>query len=124
MNKTLTAALSLALTVSAIAQSQDAKPTWELGKSAIDPASIHGKIELIDSVVKLDCSNSFAIPAAVLGAQNDYSIEFELRCSSNFKTLPRNVGALLLVSNGDAAAHAGLSPVSYTHLTLPTKRIV
>ena len=92
MKKTLLTALSLALAASAHAQTQDAKPTWELGKSAIDPASIHGKIEIIDGVVKLDTTNSFAIPAAVLGSQKDYTIEFELKRSSNFKTLPRMEG--------------------------------
>ncbi|MEI8037328.1 MAG: hypothetical protein WCJ14_02955 [Verrucomicrobiota bacterium] len=107
MNNTLLAALTLAL--AATAHAQDAKPTWELGKNAIDPASIHGKIECVDGVVKLDTTNSFTIPASALGAQNDYTIEFELRRSPNFKTLPRTEGALLLASNRDAAAHAGLT---------------
>ncbi|MEI6071644.1 MAG: SGNH/GDSL hydrolase family protein [Verrucomicrobiae bacterium] len=103
------AALSLALAASAHAQTQDVRPTWELGKNAIDPASILGKIECIDGVVKLDGQSSFAIPASALGAQNDYTIEFELRRSPNFKTLPRTEGALRLISNRDAEAHAGLS---------------
>ena len=107
MNNTLLAALTLALT--ATAHAQDAKPTWELGKNAIDASSIHGKIELVEGVVKLDTTNSFAIPAAVLGAQNDYTIEFDLRRSPGFKTLPRMDGALRLVCNRDAAAHAGLA---------------
>jgi len=109
MKKPQLAALALALAVSPHAQSQDAKPVWELGKNAIDPASIHGKVELVEGVVKLDTTNSFAIPAAVLGAQNDYTIELELRRPSNFKTLPRREGALLLLSNRDATAHSGLS---------------
>ena len=107
MKHTLLAALTLAL--AATAHAQDAKPTWELGKNAIDPASIHGKIECVDGVVKLDTTNSFTIPASALGAQNDYTIEFELRRSPNFKTLPRMEGALRLVCNRDAAAHAGLA---------------
>ena len=90
------------------AQAEVAHPVWELGKNPIDPASIHGNIECVDGVVKLDCANSFAIPASVLGAQNDYTIEFEFRRSPSFKTLPRMEGALRIVSNRDEAAHAGL----------------
>ena len=94
-------------------QAQEDKPTWELGKNPIDPASMQGKIELVDGVVKLDCMNSFAIPASVLGAQEDYTIELEFRRSANFKTLPRMEGAIRLVSNRDAAAHAGLSLIYF-----------
>ena len=108
MKKPLLAALSLALAASIHAQTQEAKPTWELGKNAIDAASIQGKIECVDGVVKLDGLSSFAIPASVLGAQNDYTIEFDLRRSPSFKTLPRTEGALRLISNRDASAHAGL----------------
>ena len=72
-----------------------------------------GKIELVDGVVKLDGINSFAIPAKVLGAQDDYTIEFDLRRSPNFKTLPRMEGALRLVCNRDATAHAGLSLIYF-----------
>ena len=89
------------------AQAEVAHPVWELGKNPIDQASIHGNIECVDGVVKLDCANSFAIPASVLGAQNDYTIEFEFRRSPSFKTLPRMEGALRIVSNRDEAAHAG-----------------
>ena len=94
-------------------QAQDAVPTWELGKNPIDPATMQGKIEMLDGVVKLDCMNSFAIPASVLGAQEDYTIELEFRRSANFKTLPRMEGALRLVSNRDATAHAGLSLIYF-----------
>jgi len=90
------------------AQAEVAHPIWELGKNAIDPSSIQGKIECVEGVVKLDCLNSFAIPASVLGAQNDYTIEFEFRRSPSFKTLPHMDGALRLVCNRDDAAHAGL----------------
>ena len=56
MKKTLFAALALALAlaVSAHAQSQDAKPTWELGKNPIDPGSIQvndGRIEQGNEVI-------------------------------------------------------------------------
>ena len=109
MTKSLVAALTLTLAASLPAQAQEVKPTWELTKNPIDPTSIQGKIELVDGVVKLDTTNSFAIPAAVLGAQKDYTIEFELRRSPNFQTLPRMEGALRLVCNRDATAHAGLT---------------
>ena len=109
MKKLVFTALSLTLAASAYAQTQDAKPKWELGRDPIDPASIQGKIEIVDGVVKLDCSNSFAVPASVLGEQKDYTIEFELRRAPNFKTLPRMEGALRIVSNRDAEAHAGFS---------------
>ena len=108
MKNPLLAALTLALAVSAHAESQEVKPTWELGKNPIDAGSTQGKIELVDGVVKLDGQNSFAIPAATLGEQNDYTIEFELRRSPNFKPLPRMEGALRIVSNRAEAAHAGL----------------
>ncbi len=105
MNKFLLAAMTV-VTASAV-HSQEPAPTWELGKSAIDPATVKGKIELVEGVVRLDGANSFAIPASALGAQNDYTIELEFKRSANFKTLPRMEGALRLISNRDAAAHAG-----------------
>jgi len=99
--------------LSASASAQDAKPTWELGRDPIDPVSIQGKVELADGVVKLDCSNSFALPSKVLGEQKDYTIEFEFRRSPNFKTLARMEGTLRLVSNRDEDAHSGLSLVYF-----------
>ncbi|MFZ4777931.1 MAG: SGNH/GDSL hydrolase family protein [Terrimicrobiaceae bacterium] len=114
MKKPLRAALSLALAVSAHAQSQDAKPVWELGKNPIDPASIQGKVELVDGTVKLDGQNSFAIPASVLGAQNDYTIECEL------KRAPDAKGGISVFSNADAQNKTGIecgySPPAYNTL--------
>ncbi|MEI6422721.1 MAG: polysaccharide deacetylase family protein [Lentisphaerota bacterium] len=88
-------------TVSAT-QAQDAKPTWELGKNTIDQTAVKGKIELLDGVLKLDGTNSFAIPATVLGAQNDYTIEFEVRKAPGVK------GSIFLVSNTDDKNKTGL----------------
>jgi len=102
MQKTRLTALSLVLAASAHAQNQDAKPTWELGKNAIDPASIQGKIECVDGAIKLDGSNSFAIPSAALGAQNDYTIEFEL------KRAPDAKGGISVISNTDAQNKGGI----------------
>ena len=84
------------------AQAQDTKPSWELGKNNIDPAMVKGKIELVDGVVRLDGTNSFAIPATALGAQNDYTIEFEVRKSSGAK------GNIFLLSSTDDKNKTGL----------------
>lgn len=100
MKKLLMAALA-AVAVSAT-QAQDAKPTWELGKNPIDQATRKGKIELVEGIVKLDGTNSFAIPATVLGAQNDYTIEFEVRKAPGVK------GSIFLVSNTDDKNKTGL----------------
>ena len=107
MKKTLFAALALALAlaVSAHAQSQDAKPTWELGKNPIDPGSIHGKINLVNGVVAFDGQNSFAIPAAALGTQKDYMIEFEVECDPG-EALASD--GLLFMSNVSEAEKVGL----------------
>jgi hypothetical protein len=94
-------------------QAQTSKPTWELGKDAIDAATTRGRVEWADGVVKLDGTNSFSIPAKVLGEQNDYTIEFEFRRSPAFKTLSRMEGALLLFSNRDATTHAGTSLIYF-----------
>jgi len=110
MKRPLFAALALALAVSAHAQSQDAKPTWELGKNPIAPASSQGKVELVDGVVKLDGSNSFAIPASALGAQNDYTIEFEVERDPG-ELLPSD--GLLLMSNASEPEKVGLG-LDYT----------
>ena len=85
-----------------LTQAQDANPTWELGKNPIDPAAMKGKIELVEGVVRLDGTNSFAIPATALGAQNDYTIEFEVRKAPGVK------GSIFLVSNSDDKNKTGL----------------
>ena len=106
------------LTVSAHTQSQDAKPTWELGRNLIDPASIQGKVELVDGVVALDGQNSFAIPAKVLGEQKDYTIEFEV------KRAPDAKGALSVFSNANAQNKTGIDfqyfPPGYNAVNLFT----
>jgi len=106
------------LVVSAHAQSQDAKPTWELGKNPIDPASIRGKVELVDGVVALDGKNSFAIPAKVIGGQKDYTIEFELKRAADAK------GSLSVFSNSDPQNKTGIdfqySPPGYNAVNLFT----
>ena len=102
MKKLYLAVLSLAVAVTAHAQSQDAKPVWELGKNPIDPEAIKGKIELVDGVVKLDGQNAFAIPTKVLGDQKDYTIELEL------KRAPDAKGLISLFSNADAQNKTGI----------------
>lgn len=104
-----TSMLALALAVVAAVQAQDVKPTWELGKNPIDPATMQGKIEWVDGLVKLDARNSFEIPIAVLGKQEDYTIEFEVKCGAGFKNLERMEGALRLIDFSDVQAHAGMA---------------
>jgi hypothetical protein len=100
--------LAFGLAASA-ALAQDQEPSWALGKDAIDQASVKGRIELAGGIVKLDAASSFEIPASALGDQLDYSIEFEFRRGPGFANLPRMEGALLLFSNLDLEAHAGLA---------------
>lgn len=94
---------AIALATAISARAQDTKPTWVLGKDTMDPATTRGTVELVDGVVKLDGTNSFSIPAAALGMQNDYTIEFEVRKATAAK------GAIFLVSNADEKNQAGLS---------------
>ncbi|MFZ4779554.1 MAG: SGNH/GDSL hydrolase family protein, partial [Terrimicrobiaceae bacterium] len=116
MKKILPAALALMLAASSYSQNQDPQPTWELGKNAIDPASIQGKIECADGVVTLDGQNAFAIPATALGAQNDYTIEFEL------KRAPDAKGGISVFSNTDAQNKGGIEfkyfPPAYNAIKL------
>ena len=103
--KSLITAFSIGITGVAAAvgiQTQDAKPTWELGKNPIDPAMTKGKVELVNGVVALDGASSFAIPAAAIGAQSDYTIEFEVKRS------PGATGPFFLVSNTDEKNQTGL----------------
>ena len=97
----LGAGLTLLAVVSPI-RAQDVSPTWELGKNPIDPTLIKGNIELVDGEVKLDGANSFAIPVASLGRQEDYTIEFEIKKTAGSK------GRISLVSNTDKEKQAGV----------------
>ncbi len=101
------------LTLCGNAFAQDPEPVWELGRNPIDPATTQGDVQFTDGVVKLDCSNAFTIPAAVLGDQKDYTVELEFRRAPSFQTLPKNEGALLLVSNRDPESRAGLSLIYF-----------
>jgi len=118
MKQPLLFALTLALSAAAHAQSPDPKPTWELGRDAIAPASIQGKIECVEGVVTLDGTNAFAVPATALGAQNDYTIEFELKRAAAAK------GNLTVFSNADKANKTGIEfnyfPPDYNAITLYT----
>ena len=90
-------------------QPQAEPPTWELGKNPIDPATTKGKIEWGDGVIRLDARNSFEIPISVLGKQEDYTIEFEVKRGAGFKNLGRMEGALRLLDFSDVQTHAGLA---------------
>jgi hypothetical protein len=104
--------LSWAASISAaacVAVAQEVTPTWELGTNAFDRTMTTGKVEIVGGVVRLDGTSAFSIPKEALGAQTDYTIEFELRLPPNFKKMPRREGDILLLSNTDTNVHAGLS---------------
>jgi lysophospholipase L1-like esterase len=86
-------------------QAQTVAPVWELGKNAIDPALIKGNVEPDAGVLRVDGTNTFVLPASVLGAQNDYTIEFEVKRPTSMK---QGCG-IVLVSNTDEKNKAGLA---------------
>ena len=86
-------------------QAQTPTPVWELGKSAIDTALAKGKIDQASGVIRVDGTNTFALPASVLGAQNDYTVEFEVKRPANMK---QGCG-ITLVSNTDDKNKAGFA---------------
>ncbi len=85
-------------------QAQTVAPIWELGKGAIDPELTMGKVEVVNGTVALDGANAFSLPANVLGAQNDYTIEFEVKRPADAK----QGHGLTFVSNTDESGKAGL----------------
>lgn len=85
---------------------QDPKPVWELGKNHIDPAAIKGKVEIVDGIVKLDGTNSFSLPTDILGSQNDYAIEFEIKRSPDAVINKDNI---VVVSNMDPKVNTGMA---------------
>jgi len=97
---------AMACVATSVLQAQTPKPVWELGEKPLDPALTKGKAELADGVVKLDGTNSFAVPAAVLGAQNDYTVEFVLKRPLKFQE-NLSLDSLWLVSNFDAGKGTG-----------------
>jgi len=54
-----------------------AEPVWQFGKQQI--SGTKGNLKLENNTVRLDGTNSFSIPVSVLGKQQDYTIEFELK---------------------------------------------
>ena len=106
MQKLIAAAAATALAAFA-SQAQTPAPTWELTQKSFEQVEKSGSVEFKDGVVKLDCVNSFSIPASVLGEQSDYTVEFELKRGAGFKNLPRVEGALQIISNLDLKEKAG-----------------
>lgn len=96
--------LALILLVSCLVKAETARPTWELGKNPIDPKLTKGQVDLVDGVVKLDGTNTFSLPKSVLGDQNDYTIEFEVKRPVGIKKTDK----IMLVSNTDEKKMAGL----------------
>ncbi|MFZ4778122.1 MAG: SGNH/GDSL hydrolase family protein [Terrimicrobiaceae bacterium] len=94
--------LNVLLVPPSSAESSESQPTWELGKNPIDAVTTKGQVDLVDGVIKLDGTNSFAVPAGVLGEQSDYTIEFEVKKPADAK------GAISLMSNTGEKSGLGL----------------
>lgn len=99
---TIPAFFVLTLVATAL-QAQTPTPVWELGKNPIDPKMTTGKIDVVNGTVMLDGTNTFALPASLLGAQNDYTAEFEVKRPAEMK---QGCG-ISLVSNTDEKNKAG-----------------
>jgi len=84
---------------------ESVKPTWELTSETLGSAPSTGKVEFTEGSVILDGTNSFSVPAMVLGAQNDYTIEFELKRPSG-ATQGRD--DLVIFSNMSREKNAGM----------------
>ena len=101
MKNILFALISLASAI----QAQTVSPVWELGKNPIDPALAKGKVDPVAGVIRVDGTNTFALPVSVLGAQNDYTVEFEVKRPADMK---QGCG-IALVSNTDEKSNAGFA---------------
>ncbi len=101
---TIPSLFMLTLAASAI-QAQTTAPVWELGRNPVSPNGTTGQVEVVNGAVRLDGSNVFAVPASVLGAQNDYTIEFEVKRPAGTKP---GCG-IVLVSNTDEKSKAGFA---------------
>ena len=101
-----------------LAQKAESKPVWELSQDAIKPEMIEGTVVVEDGVVKLNGANSFSIPASVLGKQNDYTIEFEVKRPAKAISGPY----FRFVSNAEEENKTGLTlqyfPPEYNSLWL------
>lgn len=104
----ISAVVLLTLAASAL-QAQTPAPRWELGRNPIDPNLKAGSIEVRDGTVTLDGTNTFSLPAHLLGKQNDYTIEFEIKRPADAKS---GCG-FVMFSNTDDAKEAGIKYAYY-----------
>lgn len=81
-----------------------ANPIWELGKDSIDPKFTKGNVEITEGIVRLDGTNSFSLPAPVLGDQSEFTIEFEIKRAEGET---RSEDGLFLISNLDEKGNKG-----------------
>lgn len=88
-----------------VVQAQTVSPVWELSRNPIDPKMTTGAVEVVNGIVTLDGTNVFSLPASVLGAQNDYTVEFEVKRPVDLKP---GCG-ISLVSNTDEKNKAGFA---------------
>lgn len=98
--------LSVLLFAALVAQAGEVRPTWELGRDPIPATAMTGTVEIANGVVRLDGTNRFTVPMTALGAQLDYTIEFELKRPATGSTDTDN---LIVASNMDAKAGTGLA---------------
>lgn len=80
------------------------KPVWELGKDPIDLKFAKGKVEITEGIIRLDGTNSFSLPAEILGDQSEFMIEFELKRPDGE---PRPEENLFLITNLDEKQNKG-----------------
>lgn len=78
------------------------RPDWTLTPESIEV--VQGKVEIKDGTVRLDGTNQFRIPAAALGEQCDFTVEFELKRDPDAKQ-PQD--RLWLFSNNDKKNKTG-----------------
>ncbi len=97
--------LALSLIVAALGvMAKEAKPVWELGRDAIDPALTQGAVQVVDGVVRVDAVNQFSLPNTILADQKNFRLEVEFRLPESGKP-----GRINLFSNMDTQAESGLS---------------
>ncbi|WPJ95559.1 SGNH/GDSL hydrolase family protein [Coraliomargarita algicola] len=83
------------------------QPVWELGKQMIAPTLSTGQIHPVQGVIEVDAQNTFAIPVELLGDQETYTIEFDVKRPAS----AINGHSITLCSNTDTNAQQGLALV-------------
>lgn len=106
---TLASLTTALMTTTTLAEDASPKPVWELSEESMKSTTLTGTVALENGVVKLDGTNSISIPASVLGPQDNYTIEFEVKRPAETSSGHN----LHLVSNTDTENETGLD-LNYT----------